>query len=318
MNKKKWTTIVAVVMIVMTTLLMTGCGAKGKSDSDLKSKKTFTGKYLVSAKEAKKQIGKKNVLFIDCRGTDVAKKGTIKGAIATTWQELSTCGKEYGTQGDKDWGKILEPADFAARLGKLGITKDKNIYLLGQTLKGWGDDSRILWQLHAAGFTKVKMINGGIDALEDAGAPTQKGASDPKPGTVKITKLNNEHVMTTEELQKNYDDYKILDVRTKAEYNGAKKYDEAKGGHLPDAIFMPYTDFFREDGTLISKTDVEAMMKDAGISKDDKVVTYCTGGIRSAYIQLVLEMCGYKHTYNYDQSFWRWAKVGKVETTKAK
>ena len=113
--------------------------------------------------------------------------------------------------------------------------------------------------------------------------------------------------------QKNYKDYKIVDVRTDEEYEGAKKYNEAKGGHLPGAIHIRYTDLFREDGTLRSQADIDKMLKDAGISKDDKIVTYCTGGIRSAYMQLVLEMAGCKNTWNYDQSFWRWAVVGDVE-----
>ena len=102
-------------------------------------------------------------------------------------------------------------------------------------------------------------------------------------------------------------------MRTEEEYEGAVKYNEAKGGHLPGAIFMPYTDLFREGGTLRSQADIEQMMTDAGISKEDKIVAYCTGGIRSAYMQLVLEMAGYENTWNYDQSFWRWAVVGEVE-----
>ena len=70
---------------------------------------------------------------------------------------------------------------------------------------------------------------------------------------------------------------------------------------------------FREDGTLRSKADIEKVLTDAGISKDDKIVTYCTGGIRSAYSQLVFEMAGYENTWNYDQSYWRWAVAGDVE-----
>ncbi len=316
--KKRWKSVLAVCLIVTTALVFTGCGAKGKSSDQLKSKKTFTGKYIVSAKYAAKQVGKKNVLFVDCRGADEAKKGTVKGAIATTWQDLCTCGSQYGKAGDKNWGKIPSASDLSARLSKLGMTKNKKIYLVGLTLDGWGDDGRVLWELNAAGFTNARIVNGGYQALKDAGVKTQKGASAPKAASVKVSKINFNHTVTTEELQKHYKDYKIIDVRTKAEYNGATKYKEAKGGHLPDAVFMPYTDFFREDGTLISKKDIDAMMKKAGISKDDKIVAYCTGGIRSAYIQLVLEMSGYKHTYNYDQSYWRWCRVGKVSTTKTK
>ena len=66
-------------------------------------------------------------------------------------------------------------------------------------------------------------------------------------------------------------------------------------------------------GYLKSNEELTKMFEDAGLSKDDEIVTYCTGGIRSAYTQLVMEMCGFEHTYNYDQSFWRWAVVGDVE-----
>jgi thiosulfate/3-mercaptopyruvate sulfurtransferase len=258
-------------------------------------------------------VGDDNVLFVDCRGADKAKKGTVEGAIATTWQELCTCDDSYGSQGDENWGKIPEASDLSERLSKLGMTKDKEIILLGETSSGWGDDARVLWELVAAGYTDVKMVDGGYDAVKDAGVPTQKGASDPVAADVTIDSIDKTHVMETEELMNNYDNYVIVDVRTDDEYNGATKYNEAKGGHLPGAIHIRYTDLFRENGTLKSQADIEKMMEDAGISKTDNIVTYCTGGIRSAYTQLVLEMCGYENTWNYDQSYWRWCVVGDVE-----
>ena len=119
--------------------------------------------------------------------------------------------------------------------------------------------------------------------------------------------------MSTEELQKNYDIYKIVDVRTDEEYNGAILYNEAQGGHLPGAIHIRYTDLFQEEGTLKPNKELIQMFEEAGLRKEDRIVAYCTGGIRSAYVQLVLEMCGFENSYNYDQSFWRWAVVGEVE-----
>ena len=193
------------------------------------------------------------------------------------------------------------------------MIRTRKSILLGETLGGWGENARVLWELRVAGYTNLKMVDGGYEALVNAGAETQKGPSKLDKVDVKIDKLDMTHDMETEELQKNYKDYKIVDVRTDEEYEGAKKYNEAKGGHLPGAIHIRYTDLFREDGTLRSQADIDKMLKDAGISKDDKIVTYCTGGIRSAYMQLVLEMAGCKNTWNYDQSFWRWAVVGDVE-----
>lgn len=271
----------------------------------------FHGEYIITGEYAKDRIGAEDVLFIDARGWQKAVLGTLKGAIATTWQDLCTC--QEGQAGDADWGKIPAPDDLEGRLGELGITKDKEIIVFADTLDGWGDDARLVWEFLAAGFEDVKMIDGGYAAAKAAGAETQLFASGSEPGEVTVDSIDNTHVMTTEELQANYDEYTIVDVRTDEEYNGAILYNEAQGGHLPGAIHVRYTDLFQEDGTLKPNSELAGMFESAGVDKEDKVVTYCTGGIRSAYTQLVLEMCGYENTWNYDQSFWRWAVVGEVE-----
>lgn len=286
-------------------------GEEVSKDSQVPDDGRFHGEFLITAEEAKEKVGQEGVLFVDSRGWKQAILGTVDGAIATTWQDLSTC--EEGKAGDENWGKIPDADVLAKRLADLGITIDKEIIFLGETLDGWGDDSRLLWQVRAAGYTNVKMIDGGLQAAKDAGIETQMFASKAVPGEVEIESIDMTHVMTTEELQDDYDTYKIVDVRTDEEYNGEILYDEAQGGHLPGAIHIRYTDLFQEDGTLKPNKELIAMFEEAGLQKEDKIVSYCTGGIRSAYMQLVLEMCGYENTYNYDQSFWRWAVVGDVE-----
>lgn len=307
-SKKSVSTLLVLAMLL--TMLVTGCGQK---QEEVLSDEAFTGDYLVTAEYVKENLSGENVLIVDCRGEKAAKKSTPEGAVATTWQELCTCEESYGKAGDENWGKIPEAADLAARLGTLGMTKDKEIILVGETSTGWGDDARVLWELVAAGYDNVKMVDGGFEALKDAEVPMQKGASEPVAGSVTIDGIDKTHVMETEELTANYDQYVVLDVRTEKEYNGATKYGEAKGGHLPGAIFFPYEELFKNDGTLKSKVDIETMLEEAGVAKEDNIVSYCTGGIRSAYVQLVLEMCGYEHTWNYDQSYWRWCVVNDVE-----
>ena len=90
-------------------------------------------------------------------------------------------------------------------------------------------------------------------------------------------------------------------------------YGEANGGHLPGAIQIRYTDLFNSDSTLKSNEDLTRMFEDAGLSKEDHIITYCTGGIRSAYMQLVMEMCGFENSENYDESFYRWCVEGDLE-----
>ncbi|MEG1958083.1 MAG: rhodanese-like domain-containing protein, partial [Lachnospiraceae bacterium] len=259
----------------------------------------------------KENLDSKNIVFVDARGEKAAAKGTIKGAIAIAWQYLATC--EDGKSGDENWGCILDTKRLSERLGEMGLSKDKEIILFAAAQDGWGDDGRIAWELIAAGYENVKMVDGGIAALEAAGVEMQKGGTKPEAVEVTIDTIDETHVMNTKELADNYDTYKVVDVRADEEYKGETLYGEEKGGHLPKAIHIRYTDLFHEDSTLKSNADITTMFEDAGITKEDQIVTYCTAGIRSGYMELILEMCGFEHVKNYDESYYRWCAIEDVE-----
>ena len=294
----------------MSALILGGCGKSTKTEKSDGSS-DFSGKFIISAKEAEKKLNKEEVLFVDARGEDAARKGTIEGAVVTDWTNLSAC--QEGKAGDEGWGLVPEPSDLTVRLQALGIDKEKEIIVLGEPENGWGEDGRVLWELREAGCENVKIVDGGITAMKDIGVDVKADIKAPEKSDIEVTELDQSHDIMTEELQKNYGEYTIVDTRTPKEYDGAVLYDEAQGGRLPGAVNIPYTELFQSDGTLKDNDSITKMFEEKGIKKDDKVVTYCTGGIRSAYVQLVLEMCGYEYTYNYGQSFWRWAVVGEVE-----
>lgn len=310
--KRKWRQAGAIagLTVVMSALILGGCGKSTKTEKSDGSS-DFSGKFIISAKEAEKKLNKEEVLFVDARGEDAARKGTIEGAVVTDWTNLSAC--QEGKAGDEGWGLVPEPSDLTVRLQALGIDKEKEIIVLGEPENGWGEDGRVLWELREAGCENVKIVDGGITAMKDIGVDVKADIKAPEKSDIEVTELDQSHDIMTEELQKNYGEYTIVDTRTPKEYDGAVLYDEAQGGRLPGAVNIPYTELFQSDGTLKDNDAITKMFEEKGIKKDDKVVTYCTGGIRSAYVQLVLEMCGYEYTYNYGQSFWRWAVVGEVE-----
>lgn len=307
---KKYKGILLTAVTCLAVLGAHGCASSVKTEKTDGSS-SFEGAFIISAKEAEGKIGDPDVLFVDARGTDLAEKGTVEGAVVTDWQSLSTC--QEGTAGDEGWGLVPEPEDLTKRLQQLGIEKDKEIIVLGQPEDGWGEDGRVLWELREAGCEDLKIVDGGITAMKDIGVDTTAEPAEPKVSDIVVEELDESHDIKTEELQENYEDYKLLDVRTPKEYDGAVLYNEAQGGHLPGAVNIPYVDLFEEDGTLKEKEVLIQMFEDSGFEKEDQIVTYCTGGIRSAYVQLILEMCGYENTYNYGQSFWRWSVVGEVE-----
>lgn len=294
------------LLIGVLAFTLIGCGSK-EQPSD--NKEAFTGEYIVDAEYVKENLD--NIIVVDARGEKDANKGTVKGAIATTWQYLATC--EDGQAGDPNWGCILDTARLSERLGALGLVKDKEIVLFSNAEEGWGEDGRIAWELIAAGYENVKIVNGGINALEAADVEMQKGGATPTAVDVQIDAIDETHVINTEELKSIYDTCKVVDVREDKEYEGKTLYGEANGGHLPGAIHIKYTDLFDGDSTLKSKEELTKMFEDAGLSKDDHIVTYCTGGIRSAYMQLVMEMCGFENSENYDESFYRWCVEEALE-----
>lgn len=303
---------IVIGLLAVVTLGLSGCGGSASSDSAKsasKETKAFTGEYVVNADYVKKNLD--DILLVDARGEEEANKGTIKGATAIGWEHLASV--EEGASGDEKWGLVLEPAELGKRLGEKGISKEKEVVLFADANKGWGEDGRIAWVLSAAGYKEVKIVDGGFAALKKAGLKKAVESTKFKSAEVKIDSIDQKHIIRTDELKKNYDDYKIVDVRENKEYKGEVLYGEAKGGHLPDAIQIRFTDLFKKNGTLKSKEDLTKLFEDAGLAKEDKIATYCTAGIRSAYMELVMEMCGFKQAKNYDGSYYRWAKVEEVE-----
>lgn len=298
-------------LAMILTVGLVGCGGSGEEATTETGAATvaFEGEYIVTADYVKENLDQ--IIVVDARGEDAAKKGTVKGAVATTWQYLATC--EDSAAGDANWGCILDTERLSERLGSLGLDKEKEIVLFSNAEDGWGEDGRIAWELIAAGYENVKMVNGGIKALKAAGVEMQKGGSTLEAVTVEIESIDETHVINTDELQAIYAECKVVDVRADKEYNGKTPYGEANGGHLPGAIHIKYTDLFQNDSTLKSVDELTKLFEDAGLTKEDHIVTYCTAGIRSAYMQLVMEMCGFTNVENYDESFYRWCVVGELE-----
>ncbi|TQQ84926.1 sulfurtransferase [Peptacetobacter hominis] len=242
------------------------------------------------------------LVIIDARADKDYNKGHIPGAINVIWQALANV---EGKAGDKDWGTLQDAETLSKTLSSFGISNDSQVVVYAAK-DGWGDDGRVVWCLKRAGID-ARMLNGGINLWEAEGNEMSKDAVTPEATECTISEIKPDMNITTEDLKKEYDSLKIIDARAEDEYNGAVNFGEARGGHLPGAISIPFTELYNEDGTIKSNEEIEAIMTEAGINKDDAVVTYCTAGIRSAYMALVMTNAGYTNVRNYDASFYEWA-----------
>lgn len=317
-NKK----IAILLSMVMVGSMFAGCANKDDSQSneentkkeeavDQKTQATTkddynfdNNDYFTSLSWLEENIDKNDkLLIIDARAEKEYKAGHIPGAINVAWQSLA---KVEGKAGEKDWGTLQDKEALSDNLSKLGIKKESQVVVYANK-DGWGDDGRIVWCLQRAGID-ARMLNGGFDLWSSE----QKEATKDEPKEIaksdlKLDNIKSDLNISTDDLKKEYKELKIIDVRGEDEYKGATNFGEARGGHLPGAINIPFAKLYNEDGTIKSNEEIDKVMKEAGVEKSDNIVTYCTAGIRSAHMALVLKNAGYENVRNYDASYYEWA-----------
>ncbi|NES07095.1 MAG: hypothetical protein F6K22_32415 [Okeania sp. SIO2F4] len=98
----------------------------------------------------------------------------------------------------------------------------------------------------------------------------------------------------------------IIDTRELREYAGKTPYGEQRGGHIPGAVHIYFKDWLDNNGMLLSRDKILEMLAKKGITRDKNFVTYCTGGVRSAWSSSVLVDLGFQ-VKNYSGSMWEWS-----------
>lgn len=295
------------ILVMITGIL--GCGtSKSPTSESTQTPETTAaqldatmGQLFVDAAWLKSNLS--NVVVLDARPDKDYKEGHIAGAINVTWQSLCDMTKKPGDQG---WGVILPEDQFAANVGALGINGDKTVVVYAAP-PGWGEEGCVAWMLKLAGIKNVKLLDGGFKAWQAQSGEINKDIPQPKAVEFKVAKFDESLTASTDWIVANTGQAKIVDSRSVKEYQGATDYSEARGGHLPGAINIPFEGMFNADGTIKTAEALKTMFTQAGLTTQDEIVTYCTAGIRSGHMALVLRTLGFEKSRNYDASFYEWA-----------
>ncbi len=308
--KVKQEKILALFVMLALLLSVAGCGGSESQTTPEKVAPEKTAEVKMDAQKATLMVDVQwlkdslsEVNIIDARPDKDYNQGHIPGAVNATWQ--SWCNMQ-GKPGEAGWGVVLPKDELAAKIGALGISGDKPVIVYAQP-PGWGEEGCILWMLKMAGVKDAKMLDGGYAAWEAANNEISQEAAKPSTAVFSIASLDENLTADTEYIKNNLGKVKIVDSRSEKEYTGATDYGEARGGHLPGAISIPFENMFNKDNTLKDSDQLKQMFTAAGLKTDDDIVTYCTAGIRSAHMALVMRMVGFEKARNYDASFYEWA-----------
>jgi thiosulfate/3-mercaptopyruvate sulfurtransferase len=166
--------------------------------------------------------------------------------------------------------------------------------------------ARGVWFLEYFGHPNARMLDGGLAAWRAAELPITTETSAPQPSTFK-TQERSEVLATADDVLKSlkHDDIAILDTRSRGEYLGTHVR-AARGGAIPKAIHIEWTDNLDESGKFKSDGDLQAMYEKVGITPDREVITYCQGGYRAAHSYVALRLLGFEKVSNYIGSWKEW------------
>lgn len=108
----------------------------------------------------------------------------------------------------------------------------------------------------------------------------------------------------------NFTNVKILDTRSKQEWNGETFYGNPRIGRIPGAIFIEFSKFLPSgpNHTFAAKETLQEEASKAGLLKNDKILIYCQHGARASLAGLALRSIGYENVIVYEGSMYEWSR----------
>ncbi len=276
--------------------------------------KTEVRSWVVSPEAAKTYLDNKPGMILDTRSEADFAAEKIEGSMNVNWQTFSM------TQ-SSERGELLPLSEIGTHLA--GLKDDEWVFVVGDPVEGWGEDGRIVWMLQALGHKNAALVDGGFSAakkgnitLTDKQEPSETPTSMADEDPVEIYTPS----VTTYGFSASADDVKaaitsevqLIDVREKREFDGETPYGESRGGHVPSAKHLHYKTLLDSEGNLLSRQEIRAALKNAGIDPDKPSIAYCTGGVRSAWLTAVLVAIGIETT-NYAGSMWQWSSYPEAD-----
>ncbi|MCG3193664.1 MAG: hypothetical protein DIJKHBIC_02918 [Thermoanaerobaculia bacterium] len=249
-------------------------------------------------------------LVLDARSRRDFAASHIPGSRPVDWRDFTAVRPNVGTYffGDPSrWGLLAESGPkLVTRLRELGLSRGRPIVVAGDP-HGWGEEGRIAWMLLALGASDVALLDGGFPAWRNLpGTPIERGSEtvaaagdfDPHPQPGRRILLQELRSVLSEGRRP------ILDARTEQEFEGKTLRGQKRGGRIPGARLVPAVSLRDSGGRYVS---AEALSLLTGpLEPKSPPVTYCTGGVRSALLAVLIEARLGIVAANYDGSLWEW------------
>jgi len=239
--------------------------------------------------------------------TKAYEEGHVPGALGWNWQ-TQLC--------DTLRRDVISKQELEKLLSESGVSNNSTLILYGDNnnwFAAWA-----FWQLKMYGHEDIRIMNGGRKKWLAEGRVITKDVRKPEPTSYKAKErdesLRSYLMQVQQAMDKN--DTVLVDVRSGDEYTGKILSPPGlpetcqRGGHIPGAINVPWSQACNEDGTFKSREELEALYGGKGASANKNVIAYCRIGERSSHTWFVLKyLLGYRNVSNYDGSWTEWGNL---------
>ena len=216
----------------------------------------------------------------------------------------------------RQWNRV-KPETLRATLKELGIRHDTTVVLYGRSNMAAGRAANILMY---AGVEDVRLIDGGWQAWEQAGYPTEVLMNEASPVEFGVSiPAHPEYLIDIPEAKQILADPEhssLVSIRSWPEYTGETSgysYIGHKGrikgsrwGHAgSDAYHLE--DFHNPDGTMVSADLITAFWHEWDIHKQQNVAFYCGTGWRASEVFFYAYVMGWRNISVFDGGWYEWS-----------
>jgi thiosulfate/3-mercaptopyruvate sulfurtransferase len=204
---------------------------------------------------------------------------------------------------DKGTLELLSIERLAGIVGDVGIDENSTVVVCDD--HDGQNEAMLAWTLELLGHSRVKLLSSFMTRWTKENREVSYRPTRPEARSMRAKPIS--------EMRASFEDItgesvRLVDLRSREEYEG-KSGEGPQSKHLPGAVSLPWTNLLGEEGHLFRpKSQLETVLSETGLGRDDEIITYCSFGPRAAVGYAAFRQLGFKHLKLYDRSFQHWAK----------
>lgn len=274
---------VSVPIMIIAALFLVSCGPAPQGE---------TGTEIISADDALTMAQEDGVVLVDARTAIDYRKGFVPDAVNVSRADIVI--------NTPVSNMLAPPEQIEAVMSSRGISNDTMVVVYDDNKNM--DSARLWWTLKVYGHDAVKVVSGGLSALQAAGAELTTNAPAITAAQFEAGPLNGDMIALQGDLRDQVNtpdpDVVILDTRSEEEY---------AEGTVPGAICLDFNGNNFSDGTYRPVRQIRIRYIEAGLDYDRDAIMFCKTSIRGAQTYLALYNAGYRDLKLYDGAWVEWS-----------